>query len=832
MRITPKEISEVKTLLTDEQFLLDDSFLNYLKRIACNITKRYDLDICLSNKVATNNKIIWINPKLPEELGIIGLTRKVLLMIGCLAHEIFHIEWSDFSLLHKLGNKRGIKEKTLHSILNIIEDAYVEAKGVQYYTGLFSVGIKFINEECYKKMTPVEKAPPETPLLSLFLQASLEYCILGIDNINIPNARLAGYFDVAKPLYSAAIRESNAEGRLLYAKKILVIIKELIKEEKDKFISQAFNYYQNPKDVQDAKAGMFQPPPTPPSSSSSASGAGAQSSNAKSGESEDETDDTQLETGEVDNIQQEDEELEQPSANIGTDGLEDEADDIESEEDDLKQGSNSSANAEQEADDTEQEDADVDLSNGNSSSSTKEADNIQQEDEELEQPNTNIGTDGLEDEADDVEQKDADLDMFNGNSSSSNKKADNIQSEDEELEQSDNNTDAETLEDESEDNDSNQYGDDSGDDEQENTDFEEEGEDLDQSTANDDSEGFKEEANNIQPEEKSNDNSMQNDIDETISFLDDQMEQVKTETAKNCCAQQKRQNEQDAWLSRANDLPYAPIHTGIEATTIFVNDQTYKGSERYMEELTSLQFLVNSTVRKFKEIIKYNEDVKLSGLCEGRLDKGRMYRSDGRHFYKRREKSEEADLAVLLALDLSGSMGGWRFVYAKKACMLLLEVCDALNLPLAIVGHQAKTYAEKVTHYHFKDFDFPVKHKNVFFCPEFYPEQNTREGMSLRYCGEFLLKRPENDKLLISISDGGTEHETSKLAMVYSGTRAKKDVRKEAAKLEQQGLHVVGVAIGAEAKLIAENYPVSIAVPDVETLPKHLINVLRKNLFR
>ena len=652
MNITTKEVREVKTSLTDYQFLTSESFKSYLKRVAQNITKRYDLNIVFSNAVKTDNKTIWLNPNLPESLKVDTLPKKVLIMIGCLAHEIFHVEYSDFSILKAEFPADRYRSKIMHFIANIIEDAYIESRG--YYLGLFSVGVNFLNEAISKIMVPIDKAPPGTSPLSILLQAALILCVLKKDNIPIMDAQASEYFKKTKPLFLEAIVEPDAKKRRRYARKITGIILPLIEAELTNNLSnKAEDYYQNPKQEQEVNGGMF--------------------------------DEKNIVI------------IKKSRSSTTPDKTKPDAQTDDQEDDDI------------------QPDAQTD----------------EQEDDDI-QPDTQT-----DEQEDDDSQADAQAD---------------IQKDDE---------------------------------------------------------------------------------DEVLSSLEQQMDQIKNDVSRQICRDAKIKQDNEQWVKDVKDICYPAIHQNIKVIPLFLNQNTEHDTQKYNAAKKLLLPVINGAIRKFKEVIKYNEDVKLSGLCEGRLDRNKLYRPDNQFFYKRREKSEESDLVILVAVDLSHSMiGEYRFERAISSVIVLTEMCKALDIPLAVIGHKAISGKEEVIHYHLKGFESPLNEFELIGGHTIYPSSNTREGLSLRYCGEYISKRPERDKLIFSISDGGTEHATNNKQTNYRGESAQKDVRKEAARLERLGVNVFGMAIGADAQQIAQNYPHSIVVIDPEKLPDFMVNALKGKLFR
>jgi len=220
----------------------------------------------------------------------------------------------------------------------------------------------------------------------------------------------------------------------------------------------------------------------------------------------------------------------------------------------------------------------------------------------------------------------------------------------------------------------------------------------------------------------------------------------------------------------------------------------------------------------------------MTGLYSGRVNKSQLSRVDKRIFFQRKEKSEEADLAILMLVDQSGSMSGSRIRYARLACMMMYEVCSALNIPFAVIGHAAVWGEDRVIHRHFVDFDSrDPNEKYKLALIKCY--DNTREGVSLKYAGEYLLKRPEQDRILIAISDGEPYHYSK--TDEYEGEIAQKDTARVVKYMELNQVKVFGVAIGDGKSAIREIYTRNyIDIPSIKLLPVRLVELIRRNIFK
>ena len=171
-----------------------------------------------------------------------------------------------------------------------------------------------------------------------------------------------------------------------------------------------------------------------------------------------------------------------------------------------------------------------------------------------------------------------------------------------------------------------------------------------------------------------------------------------------------------------------------------------------------------------------------------------MARGNDRLF-KRRMEVEGIDSAVVIVLDVSGSMeevcGGTRIRPAVKTLAALLESLNAAGVATCVV-----TFANDTSV--LKPWAMPVK-KSLGEIKGVRCGGSTNDYFAVRYAHELLLARSEARKVCFVITDGGGAYSTA--LQVQSGQRL--------------GLTTVGVGIGVD---ISSTYPQSVCIDDVSKL--------------
>lgn len=703
------KVSKIKTSLDEARFLTSNSYRIFLEKIVRGISGNYSLKLIFSEGVYTDGNVVSVNPLHPYLTNLKDLSEKTLCILGQLAHEVFHILYTDFRTLEEIEKRykqQGFfRMKIIHDCLNIIEDAAIELAGTNYYTGSFKQAIIANNKNALENMPSLdEMAKQKAPRLSIFLQACAMYCILGTLKGKLQDPELLKLFQQAMPILEQGRLAPDTWGRFEAAEKLYALMEPLIQEaeqlNQETEVQNSFKYTKNEK----ISAGQGTPQPMP-------------------------------------NIQQDFQQKQRQKTK----------EEIEKQ---IKKGSAGNEDDEQ---------------TGDSSLEQTRANNEQDhcsENSKDEQANEEIKN-GRTEEAEDEEKSEDDEETTEGGAEEDN-------SGDEQKEDQDSGSDEEDA-------------------------------------SNDAEEDSKE-------------------MEELLKQLQTQLEEVKDEAAYEEYNRQEQLKRDREIQEFARSVRYDDLHKhiSVKIERKFVVDDAVR--KQYETEFQQIKNLARNLTKNLQDLIKFNEDAKLSGLYSGRVNKSQLYRVDKRIFFQRKRKSEEADLAVLMLVDQSGSMCGSRIHYARLACMMMYEVCSALRIPFAVIGHEAMWGRNVVVHRHFVDFD-SLDPDEKYKLALLNADDNTREGVSLKYAGEYLLRRPEQDKILIAISDGEPYHFSANGE--YSGELAQKDTARVVKYLEVNGIKVFGVAIGDEKSSIKKIYTHNfIDIPSVQLLPQRLVELIRRNLFK
>ena len=238
--------------------------------------------------------------------------------------------------------------------------------------------------------------------------------------------------------------------------------------------------------------------------------------------------------------------------------------------------------------------------------------------------------------------------------------------------------------------------------------------------------------------------------------------------------------------------------------------------DRYNEIKNEVMPIANKLRTGLKNIINYNVDEMSRYLHTGKVDAKSLTRiPSGAICAKRIEKNDEADLNITVLVDLSGSMSGSNLDYSIKSCVILQEVCMALNIPFTVLGFQndRKTQIE-----HFSNHTLHGRFAHTGIV-RMNADGGTPLNEALMYMPKVFAKQHEEDKLLLVITDGAPN--------------GGPDACAETVKKLSSQVKVYGLAIGGGRDALRRIFGSKcILIDRLEYLPKELCKVIEKNILR
>ena len=229
------------------------------------------------------------------------------------------------------------------------------------------------------------------------------------------------------------------------------------------------------------------------------------------------------------------------------------------------------------------------------------------------------------------------------------------------------------------------------------------------------------------------------------------------------------------------------------------------------------------------------ETVWRGGYKAGRLDQRRLVQAatGSETVWRQREDGRDLDNAVMLLVDLSGSMEGEPLKLAAQAALTLAMVCEKAGVPACVMGFEAQDNTgnwlwesrEPSNTYVFKGFDTPAEKAWAGLTLMAQCDMACNADADAIIKAEHLLdQRQERTKTLIVLSDG--------FPAVHGVIDAyyNEYTRDTIARLERRAdFNVFGIGIGSNS--VAEFYSAYEVLHDIDELPRAVTDKLCRSLL-
>ncbi len=179
-------------------------------------------------------------------------------------------------------------------------------------------------------------------------------------------------------------------------------------------------------------------------------------------------------------------------------------------------------------------------------------------------------------------------------------------------------------------------------------------------------------------------------------------------------------------------------------------------------------------------------------------------RTEDARLFTRSLQKNDTDFVVDVLIDASGSQRNRQQRVSLQGYILSSALSKA-GIPHRVLGFC--TFWDYTVLRRFREYE--EERTADWRLMEFCSSANNRDGLALRAAADGLLGRPEENKVLIVLSDGRPNDQVVNRPNVrnpalYTGEYAVKDTAAEVRRLRSQGISVLGVFAGEEADLSAE----------------------------
>ena len=239
----------------------------------------------------------------------------------------------------------------------------------------------------------------------------------------------------------------------------------------------------------------------------------------------------------------------------------------------------------------------------------------------------------------------------------------------------------------------------------------------------------------------------------------------------------------------------------------FTTRQQEKNERIYRDNIKVYRQVIKSLKSNLQRIlIEEKEEQKISS-DSGNIDVAKIWRinrsNNTKVFYKK-EDNDKGEFVIDILLDSSGSQTRNQAKIAIQA-YIISNALTQINIPNRVSGFNS--FLDYTIIKRFKDYDSNLKDTNNIF--EYFCAGNNRDGLAIKSITHELLKRQEENKILIILSDGkpndvkvGKSREYSeKNNGIYKGKLALSDTAKQVRQARQQKINVLGIYTGNERDL-------------------------------
>ena len=183
----------------------------------------------------------------------------------------------------------------------------------------------------------------------------------------------------------------------------------------------------------------------------------------------------------------------------------------------------------------------------------------------------------------------------------------------------------------------------------------------------------------------------------------------------------------------------------------------------------------------------------------------RVNRSSNNKVFVKTIDNDKGSFVVDILMDSSGSQRRNQSRVAIQA-YILAHALTLVGIPNRVLGFSS--FLDYTVIKRFRDYESPLSANDNIF--EYFCAGNNRDGLAIKATCQDLLKRREDNKILIVLSDGRPNDikvgkgQVEDLHAAYRGRVAIDDTAREVRLARHQGILVLGVFTGKEQDLMAE----------------------------
>lgn len=268
------------------------------------------------------------------------------------------------------------------------------------------------------------------------------------------------------------------------------------------------------------------------------------------------------------------------------------------------------------------------------------------------------------------------------------------------------------------------------------------------------------------------------------------------------------------------------------------NRKTIIASEHLQEKAIQLSKKLQEDMRNAKD-----EDCIVSD--NGSIVANKVFRAtktNDNHVFSKKTYNDVGGYVVDLLLDGSGSQNGRQDTIRRQA-FIIARACSIAGIPCRVTSYQWDGTLD--LKFQFRDFDDPqINDEDTFL---FSASYSNRDGLSLLVSAYELMERPEENKIMIVLSDGSPAgnsksiidglHSYNSLPTVWNGKEVSGvlDTAMVVRNIRKKGVALMGIYVGGEYRVEDEKtmYGNDFAyIKDMKTFLPKVVEYLHKHILK
>lgn len=251
------------------------------------------------------------------------------------------------------------------------------------------------------------------------------------------------------------------------------------------------------------------------------------------------------------------------------------------------------------------------------------------------------------------------------------------------------------------------------------------------------------------------------------------------------------------------------IHNCVrENNTYVLARRTWEMNQRfYRQNARVARQNINALGDILKRSLQARSEEENCASSYGTIVPARLWkvgRTEDARLFVRRMRRNQSDFVVDVLIDASGSQRSRQQMVGLQGYILSAALSRA-GIPHRVLSFC--TFWSYTVLRRFREYD--EDREADWRLMEFTSSSNNRDGLAIRAAADGLTDRPEENKVLIVLSDGRpndlvVNRPNVRNPAVYTGEYAVKDTAAEVRRLRSQGIAVLGVFAGEEQDLLAE----------------------------